>query len=414
MAAVLLLVLVGVTPSAGAEDRRYADGCADLIAGIALGPFPPEVGLAHLFYVSEGQENPTFNVRFEGFDCGYPLEVRADYFDTLGSATEPGDYTVSGDTTPPVSGDSGPHPPTRSIPFTVNGSDAGQTDPVAESFTISLRDAKGGTIQHPSSAAVAVVDQHGTSRVGFADVALSQSETYVDVKIPVFRAGPADAPAQVSYDLLPGPSNPATPGSDFAPASGTVSFEGGGDRVSVIEFRITDDRDPESAEQVTVELRDPVDTAVAGSTVFTIADNEETIAPRSRFHHPRQGLRYTRGDFRLREMHVFTSDQGGSSVVRADLALRKNLGKGRCRWWTGKRWKGDRCASVRWLNLPSYDHDFFYYRIVSLRPSVGTKVRSYTAFARAIDGAGNVESAFERGRNANTFEVTKEKQKPSR
>jgi hypothetical protein len=49
--------------------------------------------------------------------------------------------------------------------------------------------------------------------------------------------------------------------------------------------------------------------------------------------------------------------------------------------------------------------DWWYYRLDPLRPTVGTKIRSYTAFSRARDGAGHVESKLVRGRNMNTFEV---------
>jgi hypothetical protein len=36
---------------------------------------------------------------------------------------------------------------------------------------------------------------------------------------------------------------------------------------------------------------------------------------------------------------------------------------------------------------------------------VGSKIKDYTAFSRAIDGAGNVEKEFTKKRNANTFEI---------
>jgi hypothetical protein len=48
---------------------------------------------------------------------------------------------------------------------------------------------------------------------------------------------------------------------------------------------------------------------------------------------------------------------------------------------------------------------FYYFRVKALAPSVGTRTRNYTAFARAIDGAGNIESLLQPKRNRNTFEV---------
>jgi hypothetical protein len=40
-----------------------------------------------------------------------------------------------------------------------------------------------------------------------------------------------------------------------------------------------------------------------------------------------------------------------------------------------------------------------------LKSSVGTRIKNYTAFSRAIDGSGNVESDFKQKRNDNTFEI---------
>jgi hypothetical protein len=40
---------------------------------------------------------------------------------------------------------------------------------------------------------------------------------------------------------------------------------------------------------------------------------------------------------------------------------------------------------------------------------VKTKIKNYTAFSRAIDGAGNVEKEFKKKRNDNTFEIKRKK-----
>jgi hypothetical protein len=42
---------------------------------------------------------------------------------------------------------------------------------------------------------------------------------------------------------------------------------------------------------------------------------------------------------------------------------------------------------------------------------VGTRIKDYTAFSRAIDGAGNVEKDFAEKRNANTFEVKRRRRR---
>jgi hypothetical protein len=39
------------------------------------------------------------------------------------------------------------------------------------------------------------------------------------------------------------------------------------------------------------------------------------------------------------------------------------------------------------------------------------RIKDYTAFSRAIDGAGNVEKEFNERRNANTFEVKRRRRR---
>jgi hypothetical protein len=77
---------------------------------------------------------------------------------------------------------------------------------------------------------------------------------------------------------------------------------------------------------------------------------------------------------------------------------------GKCSWWTGKRFRNGECQNERWLRTNTYEPDFFFYRLGELDPSKG-RIRSYTAFSRARNGAGEIESFLAQGRNANTFEV---------
>jgi hypothetical protein len=53
----------------------------------------------------------------------------------------------------------------------------------------------------------------------------------------------------------------------------------------------------------------------------------------------------------------------------------------------------------------------FYYRMKQLKSSVGTRIENYTAFCRALDGAGNLESQFGVKRNANTFEIKRSRRR---
>jgi hypothetical protein len=49
--------------------------------------------------------------------------------------------------------------------------------------------------------------------------------------------------------------------------------------------------------------------------------------------------------------------------------------------------------------------DLYLLAVDPLAPSIGTKIRNYRAWTRGKDGAGNLETTFEAGRNLSTFEV---------
>jgi hypothetical protein len=96
----------------------------------------------------------------------------------------------------------------------------------------------------------------------------------------------------------------------------------------------------------------------------------------------------------------------------AQLALRRNLKNGKCAWLTQSGWQKKDCQSREWLPT-KYDEagELFYYRMKQLKSSVRTKIKSYTALSRAIDGAENVEKEFTQKRNANTFEIKRTKRR---
>ena len=55
--------------------------------------------------------------------------------------------------------------------------------------------------------------------------------------------------------------------------------------------------------------------------------------------------------------------------------------------------------------------DWYVKPMRQLKPSVKTKIKNYTAYARAIDGAGNVERDFIKKRNENTFEIKRSRRR---
>jgi hypothetical protein len=189
-----------------------------------------------------------------------------------------------------------------------------------------------------------------------------------------------------------------------------------GERLKFIEFTLSDDAvGSEGVETVHVGLSDGTDYDLdtPNSLTLSILDNEETLPPVTKFHHPKNRWTYSRSDYRIREMHVFARDEGEADVVKVEMALRKKKTDGTCTWWNEqtRRWNQGGCSDRRWMTMsllgpwtPTwpwlYEEDF-----PRLSPSIGTTVRNYTAWSRATDGAGNVETTFTKGRNFNTFEV---------
>jgi Calx-beta domain-containing protein len=383
-------------------DVRAGAGCGDINSAMALGPFhagttPP------LFYGTEGGGG-AFNVRWTGFSCGQLIQVTAEYSDVPGSATEPADYSLPQGRTPPVCEvgcDPGGNRQEETIAFALANDPEVET--VTETFTVVLSNALGGVIDAPLSAPFVIVDDEAPTRVSFDDLAASQSETYEALSIPVWLAGPAVG-ATIPFTAGSGPSSGATSGTDFTVATPSPLVFAPAERLKFITLLVVNDQLKEADETVQIDLQGGVSPS---TKIVTIVDNEEGTAPSSKLHHPRHRWRYPYNDYRLREIHVFTKDeQGGSGVVKVELALRRRMKDGRCGWWNGKRFRRGDCSEQRWLPTKPYEPGFFYYyRIKALGPSVGTHTMNYTAYARATDGAGNVEDVLQIRRNRNTFEV---------
>jgi uncharacterized delta-60 repeat protein len=123
--------------------------------------------------------------------------------------------------------------------------------------------------------------------------------------------------------------------------------------------------------------------------------------PSTEISHPADGRTY--GQLGVQAFRGSASD-ALSGVVRVEVALRQTLANGRCRW-LGRRGGFDAggCDRPGWLRA---DGTFSWlFELPRVLPESVGAIASYRAYARAFDGAGNVERRFQRGRNANTFEV---------
>ena len=395
--AVLTLAFSAVP--AGAEQA-----CASNHVGVRLGGFSEGSLSRPLYWVEESAGQVTVTLLILTLSCDGSTST-ATWEVRPGTATA-ADYSPA--TTPFQWANTVGHSPTQRRQVTITN-DAFTSVPSfeagVETAEVALSGGENVRFEAPSSAALVIIDDDApTATMSLAAGEYEESESTPLGGVPVFRAGNVSTSATLNFTLAGGT---ATSGADYkAPTTGTLTFPPN-DRVEVIPVEVIDDAEQEGEETLDVSISG---TGVEGTTSvpFTITDNEESFAPSSSLHHPNQGKKYAASKFLIREIHIFTSDEGGAGTVAAEFALRRNMKNGSCGWWTGKKFRNGKCDAERWLKTDQYETDFFYIRLKELPPSVG-KIRNYSAFSRAIDGAKNVESFFEVGRNANTFEIKKAK-----
>ncbi|MGH2545584.1 MAG: hypothetical protein ACRDHJ_01765, partial [Actinomycetota bacterium] len=203
----LSLLPVGGVPARAA--------CGDIYPAMSLGPFPPEAQTTPpVFYAADDGPNGTFRVRFTGLACGQAVSVSAEYSDNSGSAVEGADYSMPPGRTPDVCETGCPKEQPVSFMIIEDG-----VDPVAESFTITLSNPLGGSLDPPSSAPFVLADADGSPRVAFDDVPYFQSESYSTLAIPIWRAGPLGMEIGIPYTVGEGPQNPATADADYSVTS---------------------------------------------------------------------------------------------------------------------------------------------------------------------------------------------------
>lgn len=395
---------------------RSANACVTGHLRAGLDGFNGGAGPQSFYAATESDPSAAFRVTNFGDDCvGELISVAFGTSDVSARASE--DYVPKSGRTPPMNDLSHPED-NPSAPTSYQDSvaivDNSTEEAPAETVQLALSDPQGGVLGDPSVAPVYIVDDDGAAdRVALASYPYAQSETFTQSAIPVFRGGnSASGSPTVSYAVGPGGSNPATPGADFTPGSGQVTF-GSGRRWELIPITIANDDVGEAPETVQVAVTGSGVVGGTSTAVLTILDNEEKDPPTSRLHHPRHKWRYKKSDYRIREVHIFTTDNvGGSGVTGAQFALRRNMKNGDCSWLTKSGWQRKDCQGREWLDT-QYDQtgQLWRFRLKQLKSSVGTRIKNYTAFSRAIDGANNVENEFAEKRNDNTFEVKRSKRR---
>jgi hypothetical protein len=276
-----------------------------------------------------------------------------------------------------------------------------------ETFGFSLDKAVGGTIlRFPTKATITIVDDDGPSRISFSQASYTNYENRGATTITLIRSGDASQPASVDLSTSDGTAVAET---DYTALTTTVTFEAG-TRTETVAVDMTNDTTAEETESLNLALGTPSGAELTDPQTATVeildddSTSSDTTAPRSQFHKPRNGVKYKPSQ--VRTFHVITSDDA-SGVDTLQGALRKKMRNGSCSWFTGKGFKGGGCSSRKWIDLKV--KPFVYWRLdTTLRATTKKSgIKNYTAYARSTDNSGNVETTFKKGRNKNTFTVTK-------
>ena len=282
-----------------------------------------------------------------------------------------------------------------------------------ETVDLALSNATNGAVlAYPRNAVLTIIDDDGPSRVSFEVASYSGFENRRSVLVRVIRSGDASNAASVTVTTVAG-----TAGSqDYTQTEKQVDFttSGSNTRNVGVTIPLLNDAVGEPTETFSVTLSNPVgaDLMTPSTTNVAVLDDdgstsEDTTAPYTAFHEPLHG--HTYGARYLRQIPVFMQDNnGGSGMDRVQLAIRKNLSNGICRWWTGSDFVRRACDNKRWSKTPSDEYtDATVFKLrTALKPSTkGSGIVNYTAFSRGWDNVGNVQTLFDKGQNKNTFEI---------
>lgn len=329
--------------------------------------------------------------------CHGESEVTVNAATVAGTATPGDDYTST----------------SRTIRFTTPVEDADLEVPLVddtsqeslETIEVELSEPSGNTTLGPHRGTIRIIDNDGPARFSFAHASVSIFENYGVMEFVVVRSGDPRPVATVSYATADGE---ATAGEDYEAASGTLAFDAG-QRIKRFVVRMTNDRLEEGAEGFSVALSEPLGASLEETSISrgVIQDDEtpasDTSAPVSYFHQPLHGKSYS--PRAMRDILAF-ADDGGSGVKQVQVALMKKLSNGSCRWFSKrqKTFVAQPCADKLWMNFPT-DETVIYTLPKKLRPSRGTNIHYYKAWARGIDVIGNRETTFDPNRNLSRFEI---------
>jgi len=235
------------------------------------------------------------------------------YSTAAGTATAGSDYTTASGTLTFAAGET-----SKTISVTITND---TTTESSETFTITLSSPTGASLGSTSTATVSITDDDGSTAVlGFSASEYSVDEDGTLVTITVTRSGSTSGNKSVDYATGDGT---ATAGSDYTPASGTLTFAGT-DTSKTFDVLISDDSSVEGDETVTVTLSGPTGGAALGTSTatLTVEDDDAVVT-----HERTVGLRLRR---HLRARGTVSVEDGGPSAcvsgVRVKIQKRRSSG----------------------------------------------------------------------------------------
>ena len=279
-----------------------------------------------------------------------------------------------------------------------------------ETVDLELSNATSGAVlAYPRKAVLSIIDDDGPSRVSFEFASYSGFENRRSLLVRVIRSGNASNAASVTVTTMAGTAD----SQDYTHTEKSVDFASGVRNVPVT-IPLLNDSVSEQTEAFGVELSDPVGAALMtpSTTSVSVLDDDsstsvDTTPPYTAFHQPLQGRTYAARN--MKSFLVFMQDDnGGSGMDRVQLAIRKNLSNGGCRWWTGSDFVRRACDNKRWskTRAEEYSETTVFTLRTRLKPSTkGSGIKNYTAFSRGWDNVGNVQTLFDKGQNKNTFDI---------
>ena len=257
---------------------------------------------------------------------------------------------------------------------------------------------------HPSPSSSSGLHEADPPLIEFDSSAVDMEETVGETSIGI---GYADPPRDEEYSVqFEMDGIEATEGVDFADDDSTLVLVSEDNSISRQVNGGVNDATFEGAERVRLTLRDPTGGALLGDQIDSLVRindlEDDTDEPESRITRPDNGESYRRAALDTIDGRW---EDGPGIVDEVFVGLRQTLRSGRCRWFDGDEFSPRKCSRKDLLLEQTASDGTWDYELQPLPRSVGTKVRFYTVFSKAVDRSGNGETAFEQGRNVNKFEV---------